>query len=99
MELRALKAALSKALRWEPLGANSFQSIKPLAITSVPPAFLSRKDFQTLLDSISEGWLRELIVFGVATGVRQGLILSGESFTSIQPLRSVRKTADGGQSL
>jgi len=76
MELRALKAALGLAVRWNLLAENPFQGVKELKLPDSPPIFLSQGDFQTLLATVEKGWLRELIVFAVATGMRQGEILN-----------------------
>ena len=76
MEIRALKAALAMAVRWNFFPENPFQSVKELKVPDSPPVFLSRGDFQALLKTVEQGWLRELIIFAVATGMRQGEILN-----------------------
>jgi len=76
MELRALKAALATAVRWNLLAENPFQGVKQISRPDSPPVFLSRRDFQKLLDVLEQGWLRDLIVFAVATGMRRGEMLN-----------------------
>jgi integrase len=41
-----------------------------------PPTYLTRTDFDRLLACVQEGWLRELVVFAVSTGLRQGEMLN-----------------------
>lgn len=40
------------------------------------PAFLSKEDFVQLIECASEGWLKEIIVAAVSTGLRRGELLN-----------------------
>ena len=71
MELRALKAAFSTAARWKLIEASPFLNLQAVSVPEVPPSYLTKADFQKLTTVISEGWLHDLVVFAVSTGVRQ----------------------------
>jgi site-specific recombinase XerD len=71
IETRAIKAAFSTAVRWQLLVANPFAGVKSLSVPQLRPVFFTRADFEALLAAISEAWLRELVIFSVATGMRQ----------------------------
>jgi integrase len=67
-----LRSMLNTARRWKLLDHDPFDGFSfPLPPQSVP-VFLTRGDFQRLLNSIKENWLRELVTFAVLTGMRRG---------------------------
>ena len=74
IELRTLRAALNTALRWELIERNPFSRLKFASVPETAPVFFSREDFQKLLSFIKEGWLREVMIFAVLTGMRRGEI-------------------------
>ncbi len=74
IELRSLKAAFNTALRWKYITENPFVGQSLLFVPEATPTFFSREDFQSMLDSIKEEWLKEIIVFAVLTGLRRGEI-------------------------
>jgi integrase len=76
IELRALRAALSVAVRWQLLESNPSRYSPLVRTPERSPAYFSKEDFQKLLSLIKEGWLRELIVFAVLTGMRRGEIVN-----------------------
>ncbi len=74
IELRTLRAALNTALRWELIERNPFSRLKFASVAEATPSFFSREAFQKLISFIKEGWLREVVVFAVLTGLRRGEI-------------------------
>jgi site-specific recombinase XerD len=76
IELRALKAAMNTALRWKLLEVNPFAGGQLARVAEKCPAFFSHSDFGKLISCVEESWLKELIVFAVATGMRQGEIVN-----------------------
>ena len=75
VELRTLKAAFSAARRWKLVEANPFDEVTFADVPQAVPMFFSAADFKRLVECIKEGWLREVVVFAVLTGLRQGEIL------------------------
>jgi integrase len=76
IETRALKAALNTAVRWKLLEANPFARAKQLRVPRKLPVYFSQDDFKKLVLVVEEPWFKELIVFSVGTGMRQGEVLS-----------------------
>ena len=76
VELRSLRAAFYTALRWELLEENPFKKVPLLRIPEQQPLYLSREDFQKLISLVSEGWLKDLILAAVLTGLRKGELLN-----------------------
>lgn len=72
IELRALRAAMNTARRWKLIHSNPFQEVAFANVPEVAPAFFTAADFQGFLNTISEGWLREVVLFAVLTGLREG---------------------------
>lgn len=75
MELRCLKAALNTAVRWNMLEVNPFAKQKQCPVPEKLPSFFTREEIQALLNAISAPWLKEIVLFAVMTGMRQGEIL------------------------
>ena len=75
IELRCLKAAMNTALRWGFLATNPFASLKQCVVPEMVPTFFTRSEIHALLQSIEEQWLKEIVMFGAMTGMRQGEIL------------------------
>jgi integrase len=76
MELRALKAAMNTALRWKLLETNPFASVQQVRVVETVPTYFTKADFEKLLATVKENWLKEMIVFAVSTGMRQGEMLN-----------------------
>jgi integrase len=76
IEFRTVKAALSSAVRWEILNANPFLKSKPPRIPDRDPVFLTEEQFGRLLEVVDVPVLRDVFVFAVYTGARQGEILN-----------------------
>jgi integrase len=75
LELRALLACFNTAVRWKYLGENPFAGMKKLQVPDKVPSYIKREQFEILVKN-SKGWLREVIVFAVLTGLRRGEILN-----------------------
>jgi integrase len=76
VELRALRTIFNVAIRWQHVERNPFTGMRLMSVPERTPAFLTRDDFQNLLNVIKEGWIRELVVFAVLTGMRRGEALN-----------------------
>lgn len=76
IELRTLKAAFRMGVRWQMLRRSPFDGVSLARVPETEPAYFSREDFQRLLETIREPWLRDVVLFAAVTGMRQGEILS-----------------------
>jgi integrase len=76
IELRTLKAAIRMGVRWEMLQKSPFEGVTLARLPEREPAYYGREEFQRLLDTIREPWLRQVVLFAAVTGMRQGEILS-----------------------
>jgi integrase/recombinase XerC len=76
IELRTLRAAFYTALRWKLATENPFKNISLVPIPEQQPTYLSKDEFRKLLSVVSEGWLRELLVVAVSTGLRRGELIN-----------------------
>ncbi|MGB6121535.1 MAG: site-specific integrase, partial [Bacteroidota bacterium] len=76
VDLRMLKSAFGTARRWRLIESNPFEGIALADVPQKAPSFFTVQEFQRLVDCIGEGWLREVVLFAVLTGMRQGEILS-----------------------
>ncbi len=74
IDLRAIRAALNVAMRWKYL--TEMPAFRLLRTEHRIPAYFDMAGFQKLLGLVEEGWLRDLMVFSVATGLRRGEVLS-----------------------
>jgi integrase len=72
--LSKLKAVFSTALRWNMIAVNPVKGIPYASVPEKAPSFFSREAFQKLISFIKNGWLREVVVFAVLTGMRRGEI-------------------------
>jgi integrase len=75
-ELRALRAAFNIALKWGLVEANPFALTSLYQIPEAAPIYFGREVFQSFLESISEEWLRRIVVFGALTGMRRGEMIA-----------------------
>lgn len=75
VELRALRSIMSTAVRWNLIKENPFSKVRLVRIPDVVPSFLTKADLQKLLSVVREGWLRDVILLAVLTGMRRGEIL------------------------
>ncbi|HTK83220.1 MAG TPA: tyrosine-type recombinase/integrase [Bacteroidota bacterium] len=75
IDMRTLKAALNKAVDWEILDQNPCTKVLRVRIPSKAPCYLSRPEIGVLNGLIKEKWLKDVMMFAVATGLRQGEII------------------------
>ena len=75
IELRTLRAFFNTAVRWRLLESNPFK-IQLVKIPENKPTFLTKGEFQKLLNVIEEHWLKEIIIFAVSTGLRRGELVN-----------------------
>jgi integrase len=78
IELRHLKAAFTKAVQWGYIEKNPFGQVRPFRIAQSAPLFLTEEQVLKLLEMIEESWLRQVVIFGVNTGVRVGELVNLE---------------------
>jgi len=78
IEFRTLRAAVGRAVEWGYLGENPFSKSRPIAVPEQPPAYLSKQEFQRLINIVEVPVLRDLFIFAALTGLRQGEILNLE---------------------
>ncbi|MGB2959858.1 MAG: site-specific integrase, partial [Bacteroidota bacterium] len=76
IELRSLRAGFGVAEKWGLVEKSPFSGVKQVKVAAQTPAYLGRADLKVLLDIIKEEWLKGLVVFAIATGMRQGEMLN-----------------------
>jgi site-specific recombinase XerD len=75
IELRTLRAFFNTAVRWKLLESNPFK-IQLVKVPENKPIFITKEEFQKLLNVIEEHWLKEIIIFAVSTGLRRGELVN-----------------------
>ncbi|MFA6469255.1 MAG: site-specific integrase [Bacteroidota bacterium] len=73
-ELQALRSLMYLAVRWEFLKHNPFANVKMLRVPESKPKFLTRTQAAHFINTITEGWLRDLVFFAINTGLRRAEI-------------------------
>jgi integrase len=76
IELRMLKSAFNTALRWKLISENPCKGVPFAHVPEQAPIFITPGDFERLIRTISETWLKELVVFAVLTGLRRAEIVN-----------------------
>lgn len=76
IELRTLRAAFNKAVRWNIIAGNPFRGVPLMRIAETQPTFFSKEEFNELLAVIEESWFRDLITLAVCSGLRRGELLN-----------------------
>lgn len=76
VELRTLKAAFNVALDWGMIQQNPFCKSKLLRVPHKEPAYLTKQEFQALLDKVSGPEFRDLLLFAVLTMMRRSEIIN-----------------------
>jgi integrase len=72
LELRTLRAGFYIAFRWKLITENPFKGVRLCALDDGTPPFFLREEFQSLLATIEEEWLRDLVLVAALTGMRRG---------------------------
>lgn len=76
LELRTLRAAFYTALRWNLILRNPCKGVSQIRVPETEPVYLTEGQFESLLGSIEEPWLRDLVIFAATTGLRRSEILN-----------------------
>jgi integrase len=75
IELRSLRAVFGVAKKWGYVANNPFADTRSVPVPESQLSYLTRSDLQCLLSVVRETWLRNVIVFSVATGMRRGEVI------------------------
>jgi len=73
---RTLKAAFSKAIAWEYLSENPLKKIKAPKVVKSYPVFITKNEFQEILDNTKEQYLKDIFTTAFYTGMRLGELLN-----------------------
>jgi site-specific recombinase XerD len=76
IDLRAIKAAFNKAVDWNYIDKNPCKKVSPIKIPDRTPSYLAKADFRRLYYGIKEEWLRDIVLFAVVTGMREGEVIN-----------------------
>ena len=76
IEFRALRAAFTRAVKWQFLRDNPFLDSSRVKIPERLPVHFSGEDFRLFMSKVREPFLKELFLFAALTGLRQGEILN-----------------------
>ena len=76
IDLTFLKAFFQMAVTWKHLEQNPCFGVKRLRVPVRRHCFITKPEFQRLLDVIPDRWYRELIAFAVSTMMRAGEIVN-----------------------
>lgn len=60
------------AVRWQEIDTNPFTGCARCAVEEKNPEYITESDFEKLIGTIDEDWLKEIVVFTVLTGLRRG---------------------------
>lgn len=75
-DLINLKASLNKAVTDGFLKENPCKDIKRIKVPEKLPSFYSKEDFQKLIDTIDIEDIKDIAIFAVNTGLRQGELIN-----------------------
>jgi integrase len=73
---RTLKAAFNRAVRWELIKENPFSRSKQVRVPEKPFVHFTRDEFMKFIGVVNEPVLKNVFLFAVLTGMRQGEILN-----------------------
>jgi integrase len=76
IEFRTVKAALNTAVRWGLIQCNPFSRCKAPRPEEKSPKFFSKEDFQRLMETMTEAWLKNVVWFALFTGMRRSEIIN-----------------------
>jgi len=76
MQFRSLKAAFNIALKWQLITTNPFTKSSSVRVPQSLPLYITKRDFQLLLQTTKEPVLKELFLVAALSGLRQGELLN-----------------------
>ncbi len=76
IDLRTLRAAFARAVRWNLLKSNPFKQVPLCPVPEKSPTFFSSEEIDCLLSNVKEKWLRSVILFAAHTGLRREEIVN-----------------------
>ncbi|OVE79286.1 hypothetical protein BVY01_02910 [bacterium I07] len=76
IDLRHMKAALTKAVEWQYLLKNPAKGIKPLSIPQNAPKFFTEQQMGLINQNIQAEHISQIVLFAVNTGVRIGELVN-----------------------
>lgn len=76
LQLRAIKTFFNTLKRWEIIEKSPVDGIKQIRIPDESPAFFAEDELARLVNSITEKWLRDIVIFASMTGARLGEVLN-----------------------
>jgi integrase len=76
IDLRTLQTIFNTAVRWDLILKNPFVGSRPAFTPQQSPVFCTKEDVQKLMATVSERWLKDIIVLAVLTGMRRGEIVN-----------------------
>ena len=75
---RTLAAAFERARSWGHIPSNPWRSVKRPRVPEILPAFFTHEQYKILLAAIEDRDFRELALFAVLTGMRQGELIAAQ---------------------
>jgi integrase len=94
IELLALRASLTNALRWNILTTNPLFGLPLVAVPEKLPSSFTHKHLAAILEATGERWLKDVIVVGLLTGMRRGELLNLR-WTDVDSERGLVKVHSG----
>jgi len=76
IEFRTLRAAFNLAIKWQLIKENPFIKSAQVKTVEQLPTYLTREDFQKLMDATVEQMLKDIFLFAALTGLRLGEIIN-----------------------
>lgn len=76
IDIRALRAAFSTAIRWKLITQNPFKEVACIRIPERLPLYFSMEDFQKMLSLAKDDWFKDVLVTAAMTGLRRSEILN-----------------------
>lgn len=76
MEQRTLKSMFNRAVAWGLLLKSPFAPSKVVRPPERPPKYFTREEFDQILSTVKEQWIRNAIVLSVSTGLRRGELVN-----------------------
>lgn len=76
IEVRVIRAFFNRLKHWNIIEKNPCDGISDIRTEEEAPIFLEESQLQHLLESITDPWLRNIVVFAAMTGTRSGEIMN-----------------------